>query len=206
MLKQFNLNGLYFDALRITLDSFGNEIESVTGDGWYPVETQDDVDGIWQSVESDGEVWVENGKLKWSGSSPGDNHRWDGNKKQWVELGNKEKNAREAEILAQKQTALLQSLNTKVAELKTKHLSGYSVREEQEARGLLPTMLLDEIFAAGGYSSMDELKAAIIAKAETLAIIEGTIIATESDLKSRIANAKSMQELDLLSAEIAKWH
>ena len=67
-------------------------------------------------------------------------------------------------------------------------------------------MLLDEIFAAGGYQTMDELKAAIIAKVETLAIIEGTIIATESDLKSRITKAKSMQELDLLSAEIAKWH
>ena len=206
MLKQFNLNGLYFDAPRITLDSFGNEIESVTGDGWYPVETQAEVDSIWQSVESDGEVWVENNKLKWSGPPPGENHRWDGNKKQWVELGRKEKNAREAEIFAQKQTALLQTLNAKVAELRAKHLSNYSIREEQEARGLLPTMLLDEIFAAGGYSSMDELKAAIIAKAETLAIIEGTIIATESDLKSRIANAKSMQELDLLSAEIAKWH
>ena len=206
MLKQFNLNGLYFDAPRITLDDAGNEIKTVSGEGWYPVGTQADLDGIWQSVESDGGVWVENGKLKWSGPPPSDNHRWDGNKKQWVELGRKEKNAREAEIFAQKQTALLQSLNTKVAELKTKHLSGYSVREEQEARGLLPTMLLDEIFAAGGYSSMDELKAAIIAKAETLAIIEGTIIATESDLKSRIANAKSMQELDLLSAEIAKWH
>lgn len=206
MLKQFNLKGLYFDSPRITLDDVGNEIKTVSGEGWYPVETQDDVDGIWQSVDGNGEVWIENGELKWSGPPPSDNHRWDGNKKQWVELGNKEKNAREAEILAQKQTALLQSLNTKVAELKTKHLSGYSVREEQEARGLLPTMLLDEIFAAGGYSSMDELKAAIIAKAETLAIIEGTIIATESDLKSRIANAKSMQELDLLSAEIAKWH
>ena len=206
MLKQFNLNGLYFDAPRITLDDAGNEIKTVSGEGWYPVETQDDVDGIWQSVDGNGEVWIENGELKWSGPPPSDNHRWDGNKKQWVELGNKEKNAREAEILAQKQTALLQTLNAKVAELKTKHLSGYSVREEQEARGLLPTMLLDEIFAAGGYSSMDELKAEIIAKAETLAIIEGTIIATESDLKSRIANAKSMQELDLLSAEIAKWH
>ena len=206
MLKQFNLNGLYFDSPRITLDDAGNEIKTVSGEGWYPVETQDDVDGIWQSVDGNGEVWIENGELKWSGPPPSDNHRWDGNKKQWVELDNKEKNAREAEILAQKQTALLQTLNAKVAELRAKHLSNYSIREEQEARGLLPTMLLDEIFAAGGYTSMDELKAAIIAKAETLAIIEGTIIATESDLKSRIANAKSMQELDLLSAEIAKWH
>ena len=206
MLKQFNLNGLYFDAPRITLDDAGNEIKTVSGEGWYSVETQDDVDGIWQSVDGNGEVWAESGELKWSGPPPSNNHRWDGNKKQWVELGRKEKNAREAEIFAQKQTALLQTLNAKLAELKTKHLSGYSVREEQEARGLLPTMLLDEIFAAGGYSSMDELKAEIIAKAETLAIIEGTIIATESDLKSRIANAKSMQELDLLSAEIAKWH
>lgn len=206
MLKQFNLNGLYFDAPRITLDDAGNEIKTVSGEGWYPVETQDDVDGIWQSVDGNGEVWVENDNLKWSGSSPSENHRWDGNKKQWVALSKDERNAQDAEMLKQKQTALLQTLNAKSVELKNKYLSGYSVREEQEARGLLPTMLLDEIFVAGGYQTMDELKATIIAKAETLAIIEGTIIATESDLKSRIANAKSMQELDLLSAEIAKWH
>ena len=206
MLKQFNLAELYFDSPRITLDGAGNEIKSVSGECWYPVETQDDVDGIWQSVESNGEVWTENGKLKWSGKAPSDNHRWDSADKQWVELSKKEKNARETEIFAQKQTALLQTLNAKTAELKTKHLSGYSVREEQEARGLLPTMLLDEVFAAGGYQTMEELKASIITKAETLAIIEGTIIATESDLKSRITKAKSMKELDLLSAEIAKWH
>ena len=206
MLKQFNLNGLYFDAPRITLDDAGNEIKTVSGEGWYPVETQDDVDGIWQSVDGNGEVWVENDNLKWSGSSPSENHRWDGNKKQWVALSKDERNAQDAEMLKQKQTALLQTLNAKSVELKNKYLSGYSVREEQEARGLLPTMLLDEIFVAGGYQTMDELKATIIAKVETLAIIEGTIIATESDLKSRIANAKSMQELDLLSAEIAKWH
>ena len=205
MLKQFNLNGLYFDAPRITLDSFGNEIEGVTGDGWYPVETQDDVDGIWQSVESEGEVWAENNKLKWSGPAPSDNHRWDGNKKQWVELNKKEKNAREAEIFAQKQTALLQTLNAKLAELKTKHLSGYSVREEQEARGLLPTMLLDEIFAAGGYTSMDELKAAIIAKSETLAIIEGALTTQATELRMQINDARSDNDIVAIHREIEAW-
>ncbi len=205
MLKQFNLNGLYFDAPRITLDSFGNEIEGVTGDGWYPVETQDDVDGIWQSVDGNGEVWIENGELKWSGPPPSDNHRWDGNKKQWVELGNKEKNAREAEILAQKQTALLQTLNAKVAELRAKHLSNYSIREEQEARGLLPTMLLDEIFAAGGYSSMDELKASIIAKADTLAIIEGALTTKAVELRAQINDAKSDDDIVAIQREIEAW-
>lgn len=205
MLKQFNLNGLYFDAPRITLDSFGNEIESVTGDDWYPVETQDDVDGIWQSIDGNGEVWVENDNLKWSGPPPGENHRWDGNKKQWVELGRKEKNAREAEILAQKQTALLQTLNAKVAELRAKHLSNYSIREEQEARGLLPTMLLDEIFAAGGYQTMDELKTAIIAKADTLAIIEGALTTKAVELRAQINDAKSDDDIVAIQREIEAW-
>lgn len=205
MLKQFNLNGLYFDAPRITLDSFGNEIESVTGDDWYPVETQDDVDGIWQSIDGNGEVWVENDNLKWSGPPPGENHRWDGNKKQWVELGRKEKNAREAEILAQKQTALLQTLNAKVAELRAKHLSNYSIREEQEARGLLPTMLLDEIFAAGGYQTMDELKTAIIAKADTLAIIDGALTTKAVELRAQINDAKSDDDIVAIQREIEAW-
>ena len=205
MLKQFNLNGLYFDAPRITLDSLGNEIESVTGEGWYPVETQADLDGIWQSVDGNGEVWVENDNLKWSGPPPSDNHRWDSDNKQWVALSKKEKNVREAEIFAQKQTALSQSLNAKVAELKTKHLSGYSVREEQEARGLLPTMLLDEIFAAGGYSSIDELKAEIIAKADTLAIIEGALTTKAAELRTQINNAQSDDDIVAIQREIEAW-
>ena len=129
MLKQFNLVGLYFDSPRITLDGTGNEVNSVSGEGWYPVETQEDVDGSWASVESEGEVWTENGKLKWSGKAPSENHRWDSADKQWVELSKKEKSTREPEIFVQKQTALLQTLNAKSAELKNKHLSGYSVRE-----------------------------------------------------------------------------
>lgn len=205
MLKQFNLNGLYFDAPRITLDDAGNEIKTVSGEGWYPVETQDDVDGIWQSVDGNGEVWVENDKLKWSGPPPSDNHRWVGDKKQWVELGRKEKNAREAEIFAQKQAVLLQTLNAKFTELKTKHLSGYSVREEQEARGLLPTMLLDEIFAAGGYTSMDELKAAIIAKSDTLAIIEGALTTKATELRTQINDAKSDDDIVAIQREIEAW-
>ena len=205
MLKQFNLAGLYFDSPRITLDVAGNEIKSVSGEGWYPVETQDDVDGIWVSVESGGEVWVENSALKWSGSSPSENHRWDGNKKQWVALSKDERNAQEAEMLKQKQTALLQALNAKTAELKAKHLGGYSVREEQEARGLLPTMLLDEIFAAGGYETMDELKASIITKVETLAIIEGALTAKATELRSQINNAKSDDDIVAIQREIEEW-
>ena len=205
MLKQFNLAGLYFDSPRITLDVAGNEIKSVSGEGWYPVETQDDVDGIWVSVESGGEVWVENSALKWSGSSPSENHRWDGNKKQWVALSKDERNAQEAEMLKQKQTALLQALNAKTAELKAKHLGGYSVREEQEARGLLPTMLLDEIFAAGGYETMDELKASIITKVETLAIIEGALTAKATELRSQINNAKSDDDIVAIQREIEAW-
>lgn len=205
MLKQFNLAGLYFDSPRITLDMVGNEIESVTGDGWYPVETQEDVDGIWKSVESNGEVWAENGELKWSGQSPSENHRWDGNKKQWVSLSKDERNAQEAEMLKQKQTALLQALNAKTAELKAKHLGGYSVREEQEARGLLPTMLLDEIFAAGGYQSMEELKASIITKVETLAIIEGALTAKATELRAQIANAQSNDDIAVIQRAIEQW-
>ena len=205
MLKQFNLVGLYFDSPRITLDGTGNEVKSVSGEGWYPVETQEDVDGIWASVESEGEVWTENGKLKWSGQSPSENHRWDGNKKQWVELSKDERNVQEAEMLKQKQTALLQALNAKTAELKTKHLSGYSVREEQEARGLLPTMLLDEIFAAGGYQTMDELKASIITKVETLAIIEGALTAKATELRAQIANAQSSDDIAVIQRAIEQW-
>ena len=79
------------------------------------------------------------------------------------------------------------------------------MREEQEARGLLPTMLLDEIFAAGGYQTMDELKAAIIAKVETLAIIEGALTAKAAELRAQIANAQSNDDIAVIQRAIEQW-
>ena len=66
-------------------------------------------------------------------------------------------------------------------------------------------MLLDEIFAAGGYSSIDELKAEIIAKADTLAIIEGALTTTAAELRTQINNAQSDDDIVAIQREIEAW-
>lgn len=142
-------------------------------------------------------IYAENGQVKATPPKPDRYHTWNG--KKWI-LTKESQN----ELLMQKKSVLLQELVVKGTALRAKHLAGYSVREEQEARGNAPIMLLDELFATGRYGSMDELKAAIIAKVDTLAIIEGALVAQEDDFKQRIQVAEDNQ-LDAIRKEIEQW-
>lgn len=205
MLKQFNINKLVFDDPIINTDKDGHKTYSTFGDDWYPVETQEQVDRIWQSVSEGGEVWVEEGELKCSGPAPSPAHKWQGGK--W-----KVCKQAQADIFAQNRTALLQVINNKTEQLKEKYLAEYPqleretfYRQEQEARGNMPLMLLEEIFAGGGYENIEQLKAKIIDKADTLAIIEGALISTSRDFKQRIEQAKSREDLESISVDIREW-
>lgn len=82
MLKQFNINKLVFDEPIINTDKDGHKTYSTSGDDWYPVDTQEQVDRIWQSVSEGGTVWTEDGELKCSGPTPSPAHKWQGGK--WV--------------------------------------------------------------------------------------------------------------------------
>lgn len=205
MLKQFNINKLVFDEPIINTNKDGHKTYSTFGDDWYPVDTQEQIDRIWQSVSEGGEVWVENGELQCSGAAPSPAHKWQNGK--W-----KICKQTQADILAQNRTALLQAVNIKTEQLKEKYLAEYPqleretfYRQEQEARGNMPLMLLEEIFAGGGYDSIEQLKAKVIDKADTLAIIEGALISAARDFKKRIELAKTQKELDHIRQAVTDW-
>ena len=205
MLKQFNINKLVFDEPIINTDKDGHKTYSTSGDDWYPVDTQEQVDRIWQSVSEGGTVWTEDGELKCSGPTPSPAHKWQGGK--W-----KICKQTQADILAQNKTALLLVAAAKAEQLKEKYLAEYPAleretfyRQEQEARGTMPLMLLEEIFAGGGYENIEQLKAKIIDKADTLAIIEGALITTARDFKTRIEQATTQKALDNIRQDIADW-
>ena len=205
MLKQFNIERLIFDEPKIIRDEDGNETRTTSGKNWYPVETQEDVNKIWQSVSEGGEVWVENGKINCSGAAPSPAHKWQDGKWKICKQA-------QAEILRQNQTALLLEVRSKAEQLKEKYLAEYPqleretfYRQEQEARGNMPLMLLTEIFAGGGYDSIEQLKAKVIDKADTLAIIEGALISAARDFKKRIELAKTQEDLAEISLDVAAW-
>ena len=144
------------------------------------------------------ELYVEKNKVKSTPARPSKYHVWNG--KKWV-ISVDQKNT----ILTEKATALLQELAAKSAKLKAEFLTGYSIREEQEARGNAPLMLLEELFSSGDYESMDELKKAILDKVDTLAIIEGALIAAETKFKKRIEEATTTEQLEAIKTEIEQW-
>ncbi|MDD0824387.1 DUF4376 domain-containing protein [Mannheimia sp. AT1] len=56
--------------------------DSITPDGWYAINSEDEINAISESVTGGGMVWVEGGCIKTSGKAPSPYHEWqDG---QWV--------------------------------------------------------------------------------------------------------------------------
>ncbi|MDG4948724.1 DUF4376 domain-containing protein [Actinobacillus equuli subsp. haemolyticus] len=72
---QYSLTEKRFDALGIG--------GTTHNEGWYFVESEATEAGIKESLTS-GQVWVENGKLHYSGAAPSDAHSFDLKTKQWT--------------------------------------------------------------------------------------------------------------------------
>lgn len=65
----------------ITNYCFRDVVEPIPA-GCYLVETQDDINQISASITGGGEVWVEEGTLKWTGKAPSPAHTWNGT--EWI--------------------------------------------------------------------------------------------------------------------------
>lgn len=75
-------------------------------DNCYLVETQDEINAISESITGGGIVWVESGKLRWSGKAPSFSHIWQDGK--WVLDESKQ-----AELLTQQRQQIRTQINTK---------------------------------------------------------------------------------------------
>ena len=72
MLKQFSLELLAFRD------------PTIQEEGWFDIETQDEINSISASITGGGAVWLENGKIKCSGKAPSEFHDFDNVTKQFV--------------------------------------------------------------------------------------------------------------------------
>ena len=82
MRKQFNLEQLRFDDMALITDEDGQPIATTHGDGWYAV-NQEQIEGINTSIAGNGEVWVEDGVVRYSGAQPTVYHFYDREQNRW---------------------------------------------------------------------------------------------------------------------------
>lgn len=196
MLKQFNLELLAFRD------------PTIQEEGWFDIETQDEINSISASITGGGEVWEENGKIKYSGKAPSEYHVFNMRSKQF-EISPEKLTA----LLIQRKTALLNTIADKTDSFKAQYLQGYSqaeiesfYRQEREARNELPLMLLTEIFEGrDDLKSVEDLKKKVIEKADLFAIIMGKLFAIKQGFDTHLEKAQTMEELDNIEQEINKW-
>lgn len=77
MVKIFNTELKVFDDVEPIENG-----DIVLGENWYLVKNQDEINSISESITGGGEVWSENGVLKWSGKAPTLFHNWNGT--EWI--------------------------------------------------------------------------------------------------------------------------
>ena len=100
MLKQFNPKLLSFR------DPAESEID------WFDIDTQDDIDAISASITSGGAVWVENGKIKYSGKAPSEYHVFDTETRSF-----KISSEKQTSLLAETQTHLIANIDEHAAQI-----------------------------------------------------------------------------------------
>ncbi|WP_193789295.1 hypothetical protein [Muribacter muris] len=115
--------------------------------------------------------------------------------------------------LAQYKNRLLIRIADQTDRLKAQYLQGYSqaeidsfYRQEREARGELPLMLLTELFEGrNDLASIEQLKEKVIEKADLFAIIMGKTFAIKQGFEVRIEQATSLDELAKIDEEVEQW-
>lgn len=133
-------------------------------------------------------------------------HEWNG--KEWTIS-----KAHQAEFIAKRKAELMTRIAQKTDKFKTDYLVGYSqaeidsfYRQEREARGELPLMLLTELFEGrDDLHSVEELKKKVIEKADIFAIIMGKLFAIKQNFEKHIEAAQTEQELEQIAQEIEAW-
>lgn len=116
-------------------------------------------------------------------------------------------------LLNQKKNELLQLIASKADNFTKQYLVGYSdseiksfYRQEREARGELPEMLLTEIFEGrDDLQNIADLKKKVIEKADLFAIIMGKLFAIKQNFEKHIEQAETLEQLEKIEQEINQW-
>ena len=178
--------------------------------GWIEV-NQDEIDGISASITGGGEVWLENGVIKYSGKAPSEYHVFDSKSKSF-----KVSDAKKAEFFKRKKENLLNTLADKADKIKNGLLAGYPqteiesfYRQEKEALAWkadnkADTPMLKQVAMVRGVP-FDVLVEKVIEKASQFAVAIGVIIGQRQAFEDRLLATKTLEELTALEKEIEEW-
>ena len=178
--------------------------------GWIEV-NQDEIDGISASITGGGEVWLENGVIKYSGKAPSEYHVFDSKSKSF-----KVSNDKKTEFTKRKKENLLNALADKADKIKNDLLAGYPqteiesfYRQEKEAlawqaNNKADTPMLKQIARIRNIP-FEVLVQKVIEKSEQFALAVGVIIGQRQAFEDRLLATKTIEELTALEKEIEEW-
>lgn len=178
--------------------------------GWVEV-NQDEIDGISASITGGGEVWLENGVIKYSGKAPSEYHIFDLKSKSF-----KVSDEKKAEFFKRKKETLLNNLVDKADAIVNGLLAGYPKKEiesfyRQEKEALAwradnnaDTPMLKQVAMVRGVP-FDVLVEKVIEKASQFAVAIGVIIGKRQAFEDRLLATKTLEELTALEKEIEEW-
>ena len=177
---------------------------------WIEVEDEE-INGISESITGGGAVWVEGGKVKYSGKAPSEYHIFDAKSKSF-----KVSDEKKAEFFKRKKEALLNTLADKADAIKNGLLAGYPqteiesfYRQEKEALAWradnnADTPMLKQVARVRGVP-FDVLVEKVIEKASQFAVAIGLIIGQRQAFEDRLLATKTLEELTALEKEIKEW-
>ncbi len=178
--------------------------------GWIEV-NQDEIDGISASITGGGEVWLENGVIKYSGKAPSEYHVFDSKSKSFKVSDNKK-----TEFTKRKKENLLNELSDKADKIKNDLLAGYPqteiesfYRQEKEAlawqtNNKADTPMLKQIARIRNIP-FEVLVQKVIEKSEQFALAVGVIIGQRQAFEDRLLATNTLEELTALEKEIEEW-
>lgn len=211
MFKQFNIESKIFDEPFAARAEDGEYTLVTSGDGWFPVNSQEEVNSIWLSVTGGGEVWVEDGVIKYSGAAPTEYHFFDMKTKKF-----KESQEKKNSFLTAKKEALLASLADKADKIKNGLLSGYPqteiesfYRQEKEALAWRADNKADapmlKQIARVRNIPFDVLVQKVLEKSDQFAVAIGLIIGQRQAFEDELLGLNTVEDLIKLEKEIEKW-
>lgn len=194
----------------IETSTFAPDYLVTDNQNWFEV-SDEEIDGISASITGGGAVWVENGKVKYSGKAPSEYHVFDSKSKSF-----KVSDAKKAEFFKRKKENLLNTLADKADKIKNDLLAGYPqteiesfYRQEKEALAWqadnkVDTPMLKQIARVRGVP-FEVLVGKVIEKASQFAVAIGVIIGQRQAFEDRLLAINTLEELTALEKEIEEW-
>lgn len=194
----------------IETSTFAPDYLVTDNQNWIEV-SDEEIDGISASITGGGSVWLESGKVKYSGKAPSEYHVFDSKSKSF-----KVSDEKKAEFFKRKKETILGTLADKADAIKNGLLAGYPqteiesfYRQEKEALAWradnnADTPMLKQVARVRGVP-FDVLVEKVIEKASQFAVAIGLIIGQRQAFEDRLLATKTLEELTALEKEIEEW-